>query len=337
MTRPDHIGHYHDYMTDEEPRYDVALSFANEDRPYVQEVADILQDSGIKVFYDYYEKANLWGRDLYSHLDFIYRKSSRYCIVFISQAYAAKVWTNHERRSIQARALEENKEYVLPARFDNTEIEGLPPTVGCVDLNDMTPHELAKLMTEKLGPRVSTPGFPRKVDRLYELLRYKGRDKKDKQKDARKIATSLYDAMRRMTADERRAVAGVFAFGCPGELPSGVHISLNLLSRKTGLAEAQLLELLRSVHSLNFRTVIRDPERVPHQGELLPDDKDLVISFWAVRAPHSNEATRVAYHATHCAVDHFCEDHGLSILVNLDFHRLFSSAKGPVIIPDDVG
>ena len=36
--------------------YDVVLSFAGEDREYVEECADILTALGIKVFYDSYEQ-----------------------------------------------------------------------------------------------------------------------------------------------------------------------------------------------------------------------------------------------------------------------------------------
>lgn len=77
-------------MTKEEPRYDVALSFAGEERPYVDQVAAALQNKGIKVFYDDYEKVALWGRDLYTHLDWVYRVASRYCVVFISASYAKR-------------------------------------------------------------------------------------------------------------------------------------------------------------------------------------------------------------------------------------------------------
>lgn len=135
-----------------EPRYDVALSFAGEQRPYVEKLAGILREAEIKVFYDDYEKTTLWGKNLYSHLDHIYREASRYCIIFISKAYANKVWTNHERQSAQARALAENGEYVLPVRFDDTEIPGLLPTIGYLDASSMSPGDLAALVKEKLGP-----------------------------------------------------------------------------------------------------------------------------------------------------------------------------------------
>ena len=133
------------------PEYDVCLSFATEQRPYVEQVADILRSHGVKVFYDSFEQATLWGKDLYEHLDEIYRKSSRYCVVFASADYARKIWTNHERRSAQARAIIQNQEYILPARFDNTDIPGIRSTVAYIDLQRTTPAKLARLIIEKLG------------------------------------------------------------------------------------------------------------------------------------------------------------------------------------------
>ncbi|SRR6266566_6815643 len=134
-----------------EQEYDVCLSFAGEQRPYVEEVARILYQQGVRVFYDDYEKADLWGKDLYEHLDWVYQNSARYCVLFASADYARKIWTTHERRSAYARALRESDAYLLPARFDDTEIPGLRPTIGYIDLRVTTPSALAQLITEKLG------------------------------------------------------------------------------------------------------------------------------------------------------------------------------------------
>ena len=41
--------------------YDVALSFAGENREYVEEVATVLRASGIKVFYDKFETCTALG------------------------------------------------------------------------------------------------------------------------------------------------------------------------------------------------------------------------------------------------------------------------------------
>jgi hypothetical protein len=50
------------------PTYDVCLSFAGEQRAYVEKVAQALQERGVRVFYDVYERATLWGKDLPTHL-----------------------------------------------------------------------------------------------------------------------------------------------------------------------------------------------------------------------------------------------------------------------------
>ncbi|GAA0607812.1 hypothetical protein GCM10010174_26280 [Kutzneria viridogrisea] len=140
-------------MQSEDYDYDICLSFAGEQRVYVQQVAESLKSRNVRVFYDAYEQASLWGKDLYEHLDLIYRKRALYCIIFVSEDYSRKVWTGHERASAQARALQESVEYVLPARFDDTEIPGMPPTLGYIDLRFIQPDELAALAAEKVSTR----------------------------------------------------------------------------------------------------------------------------------------------------------------------------------------
>lgn len=132
-------------------QYDVALSFAGEDRSYVEMVADGLRARNVKVFYDSFEEVDLWGKNLYDHLIDVYQKSSRYTVIFISRHYRDKVWANHERKASQARALNESYEYILPARFDDTEIEGLLPTIKFTDLRKRSPEEVSVLICQKLG------------------------------------------------------------------------------------------------------------------------------------------------------------------------------------------
>lgn len=112
----------------EDYQYDVCLSFAGEDRRYVEQVADELRQAGVRVFYDRYEQVGLWGKDLYAHLNDVYSTAARYCVLFASRHYARKIWTNHEREAAQERAIQEHREYILPARFDDTAIPGLRRT-----------------------------------------------------------------------------------------------------------------------------------------------------------------------------------------------------------------
>ena len=110
--------------------YDVALSMAGEDRGYVNPIAVQLRESGVRVFYDEFEQSAMWGEDLVVFLDTVFRKNSRYAVVFISRHYVEKKWPTHEGRSAHARALVEDSPYFLPVRLDDSELPGLQPTVA---------------------------------------------------------------------------------------------------------------------------------------------------------------------------------------------------------------
>jgi hypothetical protein len=137
---------------DKDYQYDVALSFAGEDRSFVDKVANLLRERGVRVFYDRFEEMNLWGKNLYTHLSSIYKDKAKYTVIFISKFYAQKLWTNHERENAQARAFAENREYILPARFDDTEIPGILSTIGYINLNGYTPEKLSLLIYNKIHP-----------------------------------------------------------------------------------------------------------------------------------------------------------------------------------------
>jgi hypothetical protein len=130
--------------------YDVALSFAGEDEPYVSQVAHLLRDRGVAVFYHRFEEAGLWGRNLYDALTDVYHKQARFTVMFISEHFARKAWPNVERQAAMARALNERDRYILPARFDNTEIPGLLPTIQYIPAREKSPKDLTDLICETL-------------------------------------------------------------------------------------------------------------------------------------------------------------------------------------------
>lgn len=138
--------------------YDVALSFAGEDRAVVEQLANLLKREGFSVFYDNWNKADLWGRDLYQHLDEVYSKKARFCVMFLSAAYAAKAWTSHELKSAQARAFQRSEEYILPVRLDDTDISGIRPTLGYLDLRQHSVEEVAVIAAEKIRAAESRGG-----------------------------------------------------------------------------------------------------------------------------------------------------------------------------------
>jgi len=133
------------------PQYDVALSFAGEDRAYVEEVATVLQRAGVSVFYDRFAEVDLWGKNLADHFAKVYASGARFVVMFVSKHYSAKAWPRFERQHAQATALLKPEEYILPARFDDTQLADLPATVKYLDLRMLSPGELAARILQKLG------------------------------------------------------------------------------------------------------------------------------------------------------------------------------------------
>ena len=134
-------------------KYEVGLSFAGEQRLYVEEVARALQSRGISVFYDKFETVRLWGKHLAEELQSVYEGRASLAVMFISTDYVEKMWPRHERRAILSRAVEEREEYVLPVRFDDAEVPGLSKDLDYLRAEDHPPAELAAMIGEKLGIR----------------------------------------------------------------------------------------------------------------------------------------------------------------------------------------
>jgi len=167
--------------------------------------------SGLREFEYEYARVELWGRDLYSHLDDIYQNLARYCVIFLSKHYAQRVWTDHERRSAQARALREHAEYILPTRFDDTIVPGIRETVGYIDLRTTPPEELCRLIVEKIGPRPRIEYFPPVPDRLYKRVGAKG----NRQKHAVSVVSrQFFETLQRMSTVERRLLYPSFQKTC---------------------------------------------------------------------------------------------------------------------------
>jgi tetratricopeptide (TPR) repeat protein len=132
-------------------RWDIAISFAGEDRPTAQQLATDLKNRGLMVFYDDDEQAQLLGENLTEYLVDVYKNQANYCVVLVSQSYVRKRWTRHEWRAAQARAFEQmNKAYILPVRLDDAELPDLLPTVGYISLQHRSLAEAALIIWEKV-------------------------------------------------------------------------------------------------------------------------------------------------------------------------------------------
>ena len=133
-------------------RYQVAVSFAGEQRSFVAEVVRFLKERWkLRVFYDADESPYLWGRPLATELTDIYENQAEVVVVFVSKEYAEKRWTRLELRAALSRAALSDGVYLLLAAFDETRLPGIASDLGRVDIADATPAVIAAKIAEQRG------------------------------------------------------------------------------------------------------------------------------------------------------------------------------------------
>lgn len=130
-------------------KYNVALSYAGEDRSYVEIIAKELKSRNIKVFYDEFEETLLWGKDLFVYLDEIFKERAAFCVMFISEMYTKKAWCNLELSSAMHRQYRD-VEYILPVCLDQTSVPGITDRYGYLQAKEYSPVQLAEVIINKL-------------------------------------------------------------------------------------------------------------------------------------------------------------------------------------------
>lgn len=131
--------------------FDVAVTFAGEDRVFVNEVVALVKEAGFSVFYDEDAKVEMWGQDLTEYFPDVYEHRARFAVMFVSMHYAAKPWTRLERRSVLVRALQSATPYLLPVRLDSTELPGVRSSVAYLDGQAEGAAGVARAVVAKLG------------------------------------------------------------------------------------------------------------------------------------------------------------------------------------------
>src|SRR5688572_22754643 len=165
-------------------------------------------------------------------------------------------------RVLQARAFEENKEYILPAIFDDIEIPGVLSTVGHVDLRFVTPSELAQLIQEKIGTgrKEQTNYLPPVPDKLYAKL------KADSEKSKLAVnsnAAEFFKVLSRMSNDERFVLFNIVFHSCSHYLPEHLHISIDLLRRVTEFPIEKIKRLLAGLMHIGFKATVYHEDYEP--------------------------------------------------------------------------
>lgn len=131
--------------------YDIAVSFSGDMRDIVKEFVDKCRDKGLDVFYDFDQKAQLWGKDLRATLSEVYANEAEYMIVFLSEKYPEKDWPSFELAIGKDAQAKRTKDYLLPIRCDDVHVVGLKETVGYMDIRKNTIDEIVETLVNKIN------------------------------------------------------------------------------------------------------------------------------------------------------------------------------------------
>jgi len=90
-------------QVDFEQAYDVALSFAGEDRAFAEKLRDELEDLGHAIFYDFAERDRILAENVEEYLRPIYESEARFVVAILGPKYGEKRWTIFESEAFKPR------------------------------------------------------------------------------------------------------------------------------------------------------------------------------------------------------------------------------------------
>lgn len=109
--------------------YDVALSFAGEDRPFAEHLLNNLEEFDLAVFYDRSEESRIMANDVAAVLAPVYASDSRFVVVVLGEKYGLKKWTifessNFKNRIARNEVIPIHSVDIPPSAFDPLQEKG---------------------------------------------------------------------------------------------------------------------------------------------------------------------------------------------------------------------
>ena len=133
--------------------YDIAFSFAGEQRDYVETVKIECERLGLRVFYDQDKKVELRGENVVEGLRRVYGGQARHVVAFFSGEYLEKPMPRDELRAATDASLRGRGGYILPIIMGKVVItpDRLPLSTGYLKAEDFDPSTLAVAIQSKLN------------------------------------------------------------------------------------------------------------------------------------------------------------------------------------------
>lgn len=132
--------------------FKVALTFAGENRAFVEKIAVSLEEKlgKGKVFYDNFFQGVLARTDLDLFLQDIYQNKSDFIVVFLSKDYESKEWCGLELRAIRDLIKKKESQKIIPVKLEECKNNGFFSIDGYLDGLNNTPNEISKLIYQRI-------------------------------------------------------------------------------------------------------------------------------------------------------------------------------------------
>ena len=142
-------------------KYDVALSFAGEQRVFVREVAKKLIAKRLKIFFDEHDQHKALGHKPFDYFGEIYSEKAYLVVLFVSKEYIKKPIPKHEAKC----AIENNENSVIVFRFDDVHFDGLESKIY-IDIGTRKEEDIADSIENVLYDKGFV--FENDKDKKYE-------------------------------------------------------------------------------------------------------------------------------------------------------------------------
>jgi hypothetical protein len=139
---------------------DVAISYARPNEDAARKVRDAVDTAGYTSFFDRDYQVEMWGADLAIYFQEVFARRARFCVIFLSDAYLERNWTNLEAKNAISKFVNERGQTsILPIQVEKERLElpGLPALIGDVSLEEQGVDKICAMVVEKLRSAGITP------------------------------------------------------------------------------------------------------------------------------------------------------------------------------------
>jgi hypothetical protein len=137
---------------DKNLEYDLAISFAGENRELARRFANKFEIFDVNVFFDELYESNLLGKALSKQFTRIFNDDSAFVLCLLDKYHKEKVWTTFERETFKKRVAEEA---IIPVYLDETIFPGIPEDIYGIDFRIPVTEELMDDAIIKIVDRIS--------------------------------------------------------------------------------------------------------------------------------------------------------------------------------------